>query len=68
VVSKESLADPNETRRIRPGMPILLNQNRLLAFIALRSAVWLNAAVGVPVEAHQRTLSARKGRSAKDKQ
>src|SRR5207245_2719201 len=34
-----------------PGMPILLNQIRLLAFIALFCVAWLNAAVGKPVEA-----------------
>jgi len=32
-------------------MPILLNQIRLLAFIALFCVAWLNAAVGKPVEA-----------------
>jgi two-component system sensor kinase FixL len=36
---------------IPPGMPILLNQIRLLAFIALFCVAWRNAAVGKPVEA-----------------
>ncbi len=38
-------------RSIPPGMPILLNQIRLLAFIAVFCVSWLNAAVGKPVEA-----------------
>jgi hypothetical protein len=44
-------ADLNETRSIRPGMSILLNQIRLLAVIAVFSVVWFNAAVGMPIEA-----------------
>jgi hypothetical protein len=41
------LADPNEMRRIRPGMPILLNRLRLLALSAAFCAGWFNAVVGM---------------------
>ena len=45
------LADPNETRRIRPGMPILLNQLRLPALSAAFWVGWFNAVVGMAAEA-----------------
>src|SRR6266478_1507575 len=44
-------ADLNETRRIPPGMPILLNRIRLLAVIPVFCVGWLNAAIGRPAEA-----------------
>ena len=43
--------NPNETRRRRPAMAILLNQIRLLAFIVFFCVGWLDAAVGGPAEA-----------------
>jgi len=55
VVSRGFLADPNETRRIRPGMPVLLNQLRLLAQSAAFCVAWFNAAASMPAEALSRT-------------
>jgi hypothetical protein len=45
------LADRNETRRIRPGMPILLNQPRLLALSAAFCVGWFKAVVAMAAEA-----------------
>jgi hypothetical protein len=41
------LADPNEMRRIRPGMPILLNQLRLPALSAAFCVGWFKAVVAM---------------------